>query len=164
MTNTRITDPEIMERRYPVILREFGFRNGSGGEGMYRGGDGCVRSMQFLQPLQVSILSERRARAPYGLLGGKDGAMGRNIWIKRVKTEADGKGNGAGTATRKINIGGKGTMAFGTGDILEINTPGGGGWGAPLKEGDEGFPVVVETAPFGFETRGRIIERENVDF
>lgn len=58
MTNTRITDPEIFERRYPVVLREFSLRKGSGGEGLYRGGDGVVRDIEFLEPIQASILSE----------------------------------------------------------------------------------------------------------
>jgi 5-oxoprolinase (ATP-hydrolysing) len=66
MTNTRITDPEILERRYPVILREFGLRSNSGGKGEYVGGDGCIREIEFLEELQVSILSERRVFQPYG--------------------------------------------------------------------------------------------------
>jgi 5-oxoprolinase (ATP-hydrolysing) len=66
MTNTRITDPEILERRYPVILREFGLRANSGGKGEYVGGDGCVREIEFLEELQISILSERRVFQPYG--------------------------------------------------------------------------------------------------
>lgn len=69
MTNTRITDPEILERRYPVLLREFSLRRGSGGNGMHRGGDGVIRRLQFRKPLNVSILSERRARAPFGMNG-----------------------------------------------------------------------------------------------
>lgn len=66
MTNTRITDPEILERRYPAILREFGLRAGSGGTGEFRGGDGVVREIEFLEQLQLSVLSERRVFAPYG--------------------------------------------------------------------------------------------------
>ena len=73
MTNTRITDPEILERRYPVILRRFGLRGGSGGRGAWRGGDGVVREIQFRVPLTVSILSERRATCPYGIHGGETG-------------------------------------------------------------------------------------------
>ena len=66
MTNTRITDPEILEKRYPVVLRRFQLREGSGGAGQFRGGDGVVRELEFMKPLTVSILSERRAFQPYG--------------------------------------------------------------------------------------------------
>ena len=66
MTNTRITDPEILEKRYPVILRQFGLRSNSGGDGQYRGGDGVIREIEFMKPLTVSILSERRSFQPYG--------------------------------------------------------------------------------------------------
>ncbi len=70
MTNTRITDPEILERRYPVLLRQFVLRTGSGGAGARRGGEGVVRELEFLRPLSCGILSERRAFAPFGLKGG----------------------------------------------------------------------------------------------
>ena len=71
MTNTRLTDPEVLERRYPVRVRSFTIRRGSGGAGARRGGDGVVRRLEFLQPLEVSILSQRRGPyAPYGLAGG----------------------------------------------------------------------------------------------
>ncbi|MCI5223623.1 MAG: 5-oxoprolinase, partial [Candidatus Electrothrix sp. AR4] len=81
MTNTRITDPEILERRYPVLLREFSLRSGSGGKGKFQGGDGLVRELEFLEPLEVSILSERRVFAPYGLEGGGNAQRGENIFI-----------------------------------------------------------------------------------
>lgn len=148
MTNTRITDVELVERRYPVLLKEFHFRLGSGGQGEYGGGDGTVRSYQFLEPLQVSILSERRARAPYGLLGGEDGALGRNIWVK----------TGKGGSTRRINVGGKATMLFNAGDTLELHTPGGGGWG----EGEMKKPSKIHSNEF--EPRGSIAEKAKVDF
>jgi 5-oxoprolinase (ATP-hydrolysing) len=146
MTNTRITDPEILERRYPILLKEYHFRDGSGGAGAYRGGDGTVRSYQFLEPLQVSILSERRARAPYGMAGGADAQLGRNLWVRTEK----GK-------TRTINVGGKGTMKFSAGDTLEVHTPGGGGWGA-------GEPKVKEQETSEWEPRGSIADRANVEF
>jgi len=73
MTNTRITDPEILELRYPVLLKEFNIRRGSGGEGKYNGGDGVVREIEFLKQLEIGILSERRAFEPYGLEGGCNG-------------------------------------------------------------------------------------------
>ena len=78
MTNTRITDAEVFERRYPVILREFGLRKGSRGRGMHEGGDGVVRDVEFRIPVQVSILSERRVYRPYGLEGGEDAQCGVN--------------------------------------------------------------------------------------
>ncbi len=115
MTNTRITDPEILERRYPVLLRRFSLRLHSGGEGLYRGGDGLVREIEFLAPLNVAILSERRVFAPYGLKGGGCGARGRNTFIR-----ADG---------RTIHLGGKNEILAGPGDRLRVETPGGGGWG-----------------------------------
>ena len=76
MTNTRITDPEILESRYPVLLREFSIRQGSGGQGLFHGGDGLIREIEFLQPLHVAILSERRVYPPYGLEGGGAGSAG----------------------------------------------------------------------------------------
>ncbi len=115
MTNTRITDPEILERRYPVLVREFALRRGSGGKGKFQGGDGLVRELEFLEPLQVSILSERRVFAPYGLNGGGDGKRGENIFIRS---------NG-----RRLNLGGKNAIQAEVGDRLRICTPGGGGCG-----------------------------------
>jgi 5-oxoprolinase (ATP-hydrolysing) len=123
MTNTRITDPEILERRYPVVLRAFSLRSGSGGRGAWRGGDGVVRHLQFRKPLTVSVLSERRAFAPYGLNGGGPGARGVNTlrW-------ADG---------RRVNLGGKNTASVCPGDHLILETPGGGGYGAAKGEEEE---------------------------
>ncbi|EPQ31957.1 uncharacterized protein PFL1_00156 [Pseudozyma flocculosa PF-1] len=137
MTNTRMTDPEIMERRYPVLLREFSLRDESGGEGKFRGGDGVVRDIEFLAPgIQVSILSERRVYSPYGLEGGEDAKRGLNLWIKQ-KREADGDlrdGEKEGkVAPRVINLGGKNTTRMGRNDRIIIHTPGGGGWGAPTE-------------------------------
>ncbi|TKA73982.1 Uncharacterized protein B0A55_05573, partial [Friedmanniomyces simplex] len=83
MTNTRITDAEVFERRYPVILREFGLREGSHGRGQHRGGDGVVRDIEFRIPVQVSILSERRVYHPYGLDGGEDASCGMNVWVRK---------------------------------------------------------------------------------
>lgn len=118
MTNTRITDPEIMERRYPVVLRGFTLREGSGGVGEWQGGQGVCRTLQFRRSgLKVSILSERRAFRPYGMAGGGPGAPGMNFLVK-----ADG---------RRINIGSKATVAVQAGDVLVVETPGGGGYGAP---------------------------------
>ncbi|KAF8013717.1 hypothetical protein BT93_I1550 [Corymbia citriodora subsp. variegata] len=117
MTNTRMTDPEIFEQRYPVLLHRFGLRENSGGTGIRRGGDGLVREIEFKSPVVVSILSERRVHAPRGLSGGKDGARGANFLITK-----DG---------RKIYLGGKNTVQVQPGEVLQILTPGGGGWGSP---------------------------------
>ncbi|KAK4381063.1 5-oxoprolinase [Sesamum angolense] len=115
MTNTRMTDPEIFEQRYPVLLHRFGLRENSGGAGVHRGGDGIVREIEFRCPVVVSILSERRVLAPRGLKGGKDGARGANYLITKDK--------------RKVYLGGKNTVEVQAGEILQILTPGGGGWG-----------------------------------
>ncbi|RFU32335.1 hypothetical protein B7463_g3957, partial [Scytalidium lignicola] len=115
MTNTRITDPEILERRYPVILRQFCLREGSAGKGMHDGGEGIIRDIEFCLPMKTSILSERRAFAPYGLQGGGDGQRGENKWIKK---------NG-----RVIGLGGKSTVAMNKGDRIVVKSPGGRGLG-----------------------------------
>ncbi|KAI4188029.1 MAG: hypothetical protein LQ348_003986, partial [Seirophora lacunosa] len=83
MTNTRITDAEVFERRYPVILREFGLRSGSGGKGQHCGGEGVIRDIEFRIPVQVSILSERRVYRPYGMAGGEDAECGVNYWMRK---------------------------------------------------------------------------------
>ncbi|MDD9898074.1 MAG: hydantoinase B/oxoprolinase family protein, partial [Candidatus Melainabacteria bacterium] len=115
MTNTRITDPEILETRYPVILREFSIRRGSGGKGKHRGGDGLVRVFEFLDDLQVSVLTERRERAPYGLAGGMDGAKGEN-WLDKL----DGSSQ---------NLGAKNSLEVKRSDKLRLLTPGAGAYG-----------------------------------
>lgn len=119
MTNTRITDPEVFEKRYPCILRRFGLRPGSGGKGKNSGGNGMVRDIEFRVPVQCSILSERRSRNPYGLDGGEDGERGVNLVVKQVEQEK-----------RVINLGAKSTIRLDRGDRVIIQTPGGGGWGA----------------------------------
>jgi 5-oxoprolinase (ATP-hydrolysing) len=116
MTNTRLTDPEVLELRYPVRVREFAIRRGSGGHGLHRGGDGIVRRLEFLKPLEVSLLHQRRGPySPYGLEGGRPGALGRN-----TLTHADG---------RKEPLAGCVQFSAEAGDVLTIETPGGGGWG-----------------------------------
>ena len=87
MTNTRITDPEILELRYPVILRKFSFISESGGQGLYYGGNGVIREIEFLEELQVSMLSERRVFAPYGMHGGSDGKRGQNTIVRKGERE-----------------------------------------------------------------------------
>ncbi len=114
-TNTRITDPEILERRYPVLLREFSLRNGSGGMGEHKGGDGVIREIEPLRPLVMSILSERRTLPPYGLEGGDAAKCGRNLLVKN-----DGL---------VVNVGAKCSTTIDSGERLRIETPGGGGYG-----------------------------------
>ncbi|CAG8290365.1 unnamed protein product [Penicillium nalgiovense] len=121
MTNTRITDPEILEKRYPTMLRQFTLRENSGGQGKNPGGEGVIRDIEFLSPVQCSILSERRVHRPYGLEGGQDAQTGFNLWITRDPDTGD---------ERRVNIGGKNTVSMKTHDRVVINTPGGGGWGA----------------------------------
>ncbi|KAK3402844.1 Hydantoinase B/oxoprolinase-domain-containing protein [Sordaria brevicollis] len=149
MTNTRITDSEIFERRYPVLLREFSIRKGSGGRGKHRGGDGVVRDIEFRLPLQVSILSERRVYRPYGLAGGEDAACGLNLWVRKVKKarwedtlrkiqngeqDREDDNEDDGYEERIINLGAKNSAPMKAGDRIIICTPGGGGWG---KSGEE---------------------------
>lgn len=157
MTNTRITDSEVFERRYPVILREFSLRAGSRGDGQHPGGDGVVRDIEFRIPVQASILSERRVYHPYGLEGGEDAQCGQNIWVRRVPkakgSDADKSSNpNSGTATpsnpasqvegdageevRYINMGGKNTASMKAGERIIVMTPGGGGWGPKGKESE----------------------------
>jgi N-methylhydantoinase B/oxoprolinase/acetone carboxylase alpha subunit len=118
MTNTMITDPEILEFRHPGIrLKQFILRKESGGKGTYQGGDGVIREIQFLKPASVSILSERRVYAPYGMKGGCSGKRGFNFHKK-----ADG---------RTIPLGHREVLKVETGDSVIIETPGGGGYGQP---------------------------------
>ncbi|MCG8648882.1 MAG: hydantoinase B/oxoprolinase family protein, partial [Pirellulales bacterium] len=118
MTNTRITDPEVLEARLPMRLHRFAIRHHSGGAGQYRGGDGMVREWEFLQPLVVSLLTSRRSIAPYGSRGGKPGLPGENLLIRQGQIESL-------PPTTTIDVH--------PGDRLVIKTPGGGGWGAPLS-------------------------------
>ncbi|XP_042898773.1 5-oxoprolinase [Parasteatoda tepidariorum] len=115
MTNTRITDPEILERRYPVILEKFHLNPGTGGKGKFKGGDGVIRKLVFRKDCMLSILTERRVFAPYGLEGGEDGSKGLNLLIRN-----DG---------RTINLGAKNSTTVRAGDSFLLHTPGGGGYG-----------------------------------
>ncbi|KAM0426105.1 hypothetical protein ACHAPT_008736 [Fusarium lateritium] len=120
MTNTRITDPEILEKRYPCILRRFELRDDTGGQGRNQGGDGVAREIEFLAPVQCSILSERRVHRPYGMEGGEAGAAGLNLWLTTDKYTGQ---------ARRVNMGGKGSVPMKVGDRVVIMTPGGGGYG-----------------------------------
>ncbi|WP_369221699.1 hydantoinase B/oxoprolinase family protein [Streptomyces sp. R39] len=117
MTNSRLTDPEVLEWRLPVRLDEFAVRQGSGGAGRWHGGDGAVRRVRFLEPMTVSTLSQHRRVPPYGMAGGEPGALGAN----RVE-RADG------TVTE---LGGSDAADVGPDDVLVVETPGGGGYGRP---------------------------------
>ena len=116
MTNTRLTDPEVLEWRFPVLLEAFGIRRGSGGRGRHRGGDGAVRRVRFLEPMTAAILSGHRRVPPFGAAGGEPGALGRN-WVERVDGTRDVL---SGTARAEMR----------PGDVFVIETPGGGGFGA----------------------------------
>jgi len=118
-TNTRTTDIEIIEWRTPVLVTQWCIRKGSGGDGFTKGGDGATREIQARIPLKVSILSERRVFAPYGMNGGDDGAKGLNLWFRK-------QDDGSYIVTR---MGSKEIINIKAGDKVQINTPGGGGYG-----------------------------------
>ncbi|HEY9762915.1 MAG TPA: hydantoinase B/oxoprolinase family protein [Trichocoleus sp.] len=115
MTNSRLTDPEVLEWRFPVLLKEFSIRRGSGGQGQYRGGNGIVRRIQFREPMTAAILSSHRTVQPFGLAGGESGQVGEN----RVE-RADGAVE---------MLGSQATVAVAAGEVVAIATPGGGGYG-----------------------------------
>ncbi len=115
MTNTRITDPEDLEFRYPARLIRFGIRSHSGGAGQYHGGEGIIREIEFLQPVEMTILSQHRTEAPYGMAGGSPGKCGRQYLIKKDGTQ--------------IILEGLDSCNLEVGDRILIETPGGGGFG-----------------------------------
>jgi len=115
MTNSRITDPEVLELRFPVLLQEFSIRKGSGGAGCFRGGDGVVRRMQFFEPMTSGILSGHRKLPPFGITGGKPGTLGVNTVIRN---------NG-----EVETLEGCDEVEIQAGDVIQIETPGGGGFG-----------------------------------
>ena len=117
MTNSRLTDPEVLEWRYPVRVEEFAVRDGSGGPGRWEGGRGAVRRIRFLEPMTVTLLTGHRRVAPYGMAGGGPGALGRNAMER-----ADGTVE---------PLEGCDTVEAAAGDVLVVETPGGGGYGGP---------------------------------
>lgn len=117
MTNTRITDPEIMELRYPVRINRFEIRKNSGGKGKWKGGDGLVREYEFLEPVNLSLLSQRRNSEPFGVMGGGPGKKGDQYILKKDETKVDF----TGIDNRDVS----------PGDRFVIKTPGGGGYGKP---------------------------------
>ncbi|KAF2835628.1 hypothetical protein M501DRAFT_997761 [Patellaria atrata CBS 101060] len=170
MTNTRITDSEIFERRYPVILREFSLRAGSAGKGQHPGGDGVIRDIEFRIPVQVSILSERRVYHPYGLEGGEDAECGINYWVRKVEDldpnadsaapdEGDQKVMKTGAKApdvEYVNLGGKNTASMRPGERIIVMTPGGGGWG---KVGEKSQAVKGKEPTHAWR-KGSIAERQ----
>ena len=123
MTNTRLTDPEILEWRYPVVLESFGVNRGSGGAGRWRGGDGTLRRIRFLEEMELTVLSQHRLIAPYGLAGGEPGRCGRN-WVERASGAVH-------------EMGGQDHCPVGPGDVFVLETPSGGGYGTPAELGVE---------------------------
>jgi 5-oxoprolinase (ATP-hydrolysing) len=119
MTNSRLTDPEVLESRFPVLLREFSIRRGSGGNGRYRGGDGLVRRIEFREAMTANVLANHRRIAPFGLEGGWPGATGRNSVRRRGAQESE-------TLAATFGLGVE------PGDEIQVETPGGGGFGAQL--------------------------------
>jgi len=115
MTNSRLTDPEVLEWRYPVLLEDFHIRQGSGGAGRWRGGNGTTRRLRFLEPMTAAILSTHRVIPPYGLNGGHCGETGKNT-VERADGHIE-------------NVGGVATVEMKAGDVFVIETPGGGGYG-----------------------------------
>ncbi len=115
MTNSRLTDPEVLELRFPVLLEEFSIREASGGKGINRGGNGVIRKVRFLEGMTAGILSNRRSFAPFGLIGGTAGKTGRNYLKKQDCTIEE--------------LGSKATVEMQPGDTFIIETPGGGGYG-----------------------------------
>jgi 5-oxoprolinase (ATP-hydrolysing) len=118
MTNTKITDAEVLEQRYPVRVERFAVRRGSGGAGRWRGGDGIVREYRFLEPVSLSVLAERRREGPRGMEGGEDGAVGRQRVVRADGTVQE--------------IPGAAAVEMRAGDRLVLETPGGGGWGKSI--------------------------------
>ena len=125
MTNSRLTDPEVLEWRFPVRVEEFAIRQNSGGQGQYKGGDGVTRRLQFLEPMTATILANHRTLAPSGLAGGGDGDRGRNL-VER----SDG---------RVEELPSCASIAMTAGDCLIIETPGGGGFGHKTPQKGDGF-------------------------
>jgi N-methylhydantoinase B len=123
MTNTMNTPVEALEFAFPLRLKRYALRKGSGGQGKHKGGDGLVRDVEFLAPARVTVLSERRKFAPPGFHGGHHGQPGENVLLRGGYEE--------------VHLAGKETLDVGPGDVLSVRTPGGGGWGKPEDEAGE---------------------------
>ena len=123
MTNSRLTDPEVLEWRFPVLLEAFSIRRGSGGRGRWHGGDGAIRRIRFLEPMTAAILSGHRSVPPYGMAGGEPGMVGCNRVIR---------GDGS-----TVELPASAKIEMQRGDVFEIQTPGGGGYGNPATTGKD---------------------------
>lgn len=119
MTNTRMTDPEVLENRFPLLVEEFSIRHGSGGKGRYHGGNGVIRKIYFKEKMTATILSSHRVTEPYGLKGGLPGKCGSNYVVR---------GNG-----ERLMLRGNDEIDLAAGDLFVIETPGGGGYGEPVN-------------------------------
>lgn len=119
-TNTKITDAEIVEKRTPVIIRKHAINHNTGGNGAFKGGNGAVREIEARIPLKFSILSDRRVYAPYGMHGGQPGSVGKNYVFKWNEDKS---------ALERLSLGGKAALSLKAGELMQINSPGGGGWG-----------------------------------
>ena len=126
MTNTRATDPEVLEKRIPVLIRQFGLRAGSGGKGWHRGGDGAIRIFEPRCNMIFTVNAERRANRPYGMAGGEPARPGLNL---ALLNHPSGK-------QRLVNVGGKVMLHLRRGEQLQMYSPGGGGWGAERPQND----------------------------
>jgi 5-oxoprolinase (ATP-hydrolysing) len=124
MTNSRLTDPEVLEWRFPVRLESYAIRRGSGGAGRHRGGDGSERRVRFLEPMTAVMLANHRRVPPFGVAGGAPGAVGRN-WVER----ADGS---------REEFGATFAVEMQAGDVFVVQTPGGGGFGPVPERRDPG--------------------------
>ncbi|MFK7827393.1 MAG: hydantoinase B/oxoprolinase family protein [Oligoflexales bacterium] len=116
MTNSRMTDPEVIESRFPVVVKEFAIRRGSGGTGKWRGGNGIVRKLEFLKSMQLNIISNNRLRRPFGLAGGEAGKSGKNYLLRK--------------GIEKYPLSSVQSVQVESGDIVYVETPGGGGYGS----------------------------------
>lgn len=156
MTNTRITDPEVLEQRYPCLLHEFSIRENSGGKGKFNGGNGLIREVKFLSPVHVSLVTQRRVFAPWGVYGGEDGKRGENYL---------GRNRGNGTI-QWIQLPSLAEIEINKGDILRILTPGGGGFGKPTDTDefwnlDSEYKKDFSNVPLSTGSLGVVKEAEN---
>lgn len=135
-----------------MILHEFGIRPDSGGIGAHYGGNGVIRDIEFLESMQVSLLTERRSRAPYGMSGGGEGKVGVNTWLKQTD----------GVVRRKVNLGGKASVRVAAGDRLVLHTPGGGGWGAGDRRNVPAGAKAVKPG-HAWEPRGSLAEKASAE-
>ena len=119
MTNTRLTDPEVLENRFPVRVERFAIRKDSGGKGQYHGGNGLIRHLRFLEPMTVTVLSSNRIQQPRGLNGGQAGLSGKNGLINTQGVYLALKANDQ--------------IEVKAGDVFVMETPGGGGYGETLN-------------------------------